>query len=152
MPVRILIADDHALVRVALRHVLENAGPWEIIEAVNGEEALEMARASHPDLVVLDLAMPVMDGFTAITQIMKVSPGTSILVHTLYYSPVVVRRALKAGAKDVIAKSDSARIVGAVRAALQQRSSREEMSEAKRVKNEIKVEPEKNATSESPIA
>ena len=152
MPVRILIADDHPLVRVALRHVLENAGPWEVLEAANGEEALELARTCHPDLVVLDLAMPVMDGFSAIAQIVKVSPGTPVLVHTLYYSPVVVRRALKAGAKDVIAKSDSARIVEAVRAVLPPESSDGETPEGDGVKNEIKVEPDQEAASETSIA
>lgn len=114
MRARILVADDHPLVRIALRNVLENAGPWEVIEATDGEEAIAQAQAARPDLVILDLAMPVMDGFTAVALLKKILPDAPILVHTLYFSPLVVKKALKAGARKVVPKSNSAMIVAAV--------------------------------------
>ena len=74
MPLRILIADDNPLVRTSLRHLLERSGPYEIIEALDGQDAVEKALESHPNLVVLDLAMPRMDGLTAAGKISQAIP------------------------------------------------------------------------------
>lgn len=103
------------MVRGALRAVLESAGPWEVAEAQNGEEVLTQAQNLRPDLIILDLAMPVLDGFSAIGILKRMLPDTPILVHTLYFSPLVVRKALKAGAQKVVPKSNSAMIVTTVR-------------------------------------
>ena len=65
MPVRILIADDNPVVRTALRHLLESVGHWEIIDVENGLEAIAQAQEFRPNLIILDLVMPVMDGLTA---------------------------------------------------------------------------------------
>ncbi|HTW56573.1 MAG TPA: response regulator transcription factor [Terriglobales bacterium] len=114
MAIRILIADDNALVRQALGQALERAGHWEIIEAENGEEALLKATQSSPSLVILDLAMPVMDGMRAARAIRHSQPGIPIILHTLHWSPRINVEAAKAGVRKVVAKSDSASIVAAV--------------------------------------
>lgn len=125
MATRILIADDHELVRGALRAVLESAGPWEVLEAQDGEQALTQAQNLRPDLIILDLAMPVLDGFSAIAILKRLLPDTPILVHTLYFSPLVVRKALKAGAQKVVPKSNSAMIVATVRDVLQPKAQKD---------------------------
>ena len=115
MAIRILIADDNALVRHALGQALEKTGHWEIIEAENGEEAVDKARETKPKLVILDLAMPAMDGMRAARAISIVLPGVPIILHTLHWSPRVEVEALKAGVRKVVAKTDSATILAAVR-------------------------------------
>jgi DNA-binding NarL/FixJ family response regulator len=115
MASRILIVDDNALVRRALGHALEKTGPWEIIEAENGEVAIHKARETNPNLVILDLAMPVMDGMRAARALWIMLPNVPIIMHTLHWSPRVEVEALKAGVRKVVAKSDSATILAAVR-------------------------------------
>jgi DNA-binding NarL/FixJ family response regulator len=115
MASRILIVDDNALVRRALGQALEKTGRWEIIEAENGEVAIHKARETNPNLVILDLAMPVMDGIRATRALRIMLPGIPIILHTLHWSPRVVVEALKAGARKVVAKSDSVTILTAVR-------------------------------------
>jgi CheY-like chemotaxis protein len=112
---RILIADDNAPVRSALRRALESAGTWEIIEAEDGEEALSKAREFSPNLIILDLAMPVMDGMRASRAIVPILPGVPIIMHTLHYSPRVALEAVKAGARKVVPKADRATILSVVR-------------------------------------
>jgi two-component system, chemotaxis family, chemotaxis protein CheY len=121
---RILIADDNALVRRALRRVLEQAGGWQILEAGNGKEAVEKAKQTAPDLVILDLAMPEMDGFASTREISKLLPGVPILLHTLYWSPRVALEALKAGARKAIPKSQSNAVIEAVHELLAPRAPR----------------------------
>jgi CheY-like chemotaxis protein len=114
MAIRILIADDNDLVRHALRHALESAGQWEITEAANGEEAVTRAREINPHLVILDLAMPVMDGIRAARAINLFRPPVPIILHTLHWSPRVELEALKTGVRRVVAKSNTATIIAAV--------------------------------------
>jgi CheY-like chemotaxis protein len=114
MAIRILIADDNVPVRRALRQTLESRGHWEIIEAQNGEDAVIQAREAKPDLVILDLAMPVMDGMRAARVISHRFPSVPIILHTLHWSPRVEVEALKAGVRKVVAKADSATILTAV--------------------------------------
>jgi CheY-like chemotaxis protein len=114
MPVRILIADDNAQVRTAMREVLELAGAWEIIEAGNGEEAVAKAQEFKPALIILDLAMPAKDGLTASREISHLLPEMPILLHTLYFSPQIQIEAAKAGVRKVVAKSETAALVSAV--------------------------------------
>jgi len=90
LPIRILIADDNASVRAAMRQVLETAGEhWEVLEADNGEEAVAKTKEVIPNLIIMDLVMPVMDGLTAAKQIGQLLPGVPILMHTLYPFPQV---------------------------------------------------------------
>lgn len=115
MASRILIVDDNALVRRALGQALQKTGPREIIEAENGEVAINRARETNPNLVILDLAMPVMDGIRAARALGIMLPDVPIILHTLHWSPRVEVEALKAGVRRVVAKSDSATILAAVR-------------------------------------
>lgn len=78
---RVLLADDVAEIRMLLRLTLELDGRFQVVgEASNGKEAVALASCEHPDVVILDLAMPVMDGFTAIPEICRTCPDTKILV------------------------------------------------------------------------
>ncbi len=114
MPTTILIVDDNALVRAALRQVLENEKLGEIVEAENGKEAVAKAIELKPGLIILDLAMPFLDGFAAAREIGTALPGVPILMHTLYWSPRVQVEALKVGVRKTVPKSDSAVLIAAV--------------------------------------
>lgn len=115
MPTRILIADDNPLFRIALRHVLEASEAWEIIETRDGQEAITTAVETRPDLIILDLAMPVKDGLAAAREISKLLPETPILMCTLHASPPVELEARKSGIRQLVSKSESIEIVSAVR-------------------------------------
>jgi DNA-binding NarL/FixJ family response regulator len=119
MPIRILIADDNAEIRAAMRGVLETAGEWEVVEAENGKQAVDMARECLPGLVVLDLVMPVKDGLAAAREIVDLLPGTPVLMHTLYSSPQVQIEAAKTGVRRVVPKSESFTLISAVREAIE---------------------------------
>jgi CheY-like chemotaxis protein len=114
MPVRILIAEDSPSVKNALRHLLEGAGPWEIIDVDNGAEAVARAQELKPDLIILDLVMPVTDGFQAARQISSVLPHIPILMHTMHWSQQVEVEAQKVGVRRVVSKADSMLLVATV--------------------------------------
>ena len=119
LPLRILIADDNALVREAMGEALRGvADKLEIVEAENGEMAVKQALKVKPDLIILDLAMPVCDGLTAAREIAKVLPDIPILMHTLYWSAQVELEARMAGVRKVVPKSDSGALLSAVRETL----------------------------------
>lgn len=124
MPVRILVADDNLSMRAALRLVLEGAGPWQVVEAANGEEVLDLARTQTFSLIILDLAMPVMDGISTARVLAERYPTVPILMHTLYWSQRVAVEALKVGIRKVIPKSDKATILNAVREILDSESTK----------------------------
>lgn len=106
--VRILLADDHALLREGLRKIIEGHQGWEVIgEAADGREAVRQALELKPDLVILDLAMPQLSGVDAIQQIVRRLPATRVLVVSMHADEVYVTRALKAGAHGYLLK-DSA--------------------------------------------
>src|ERR1700739_3658219 len=105
MPYRILIADDHSLVRKVLKTTLENHSDWQVCgQATNGLEAVQKAAELHSDLILLDFAMPVMDGLEAARQILSASPSVPILIFTNYYFPSLVLEADLAGVRQVIDK------------------------------------------------
>jgi len=107
MASRILISDDHAAMRRMLRLLVEAHAGWVVCgEAKNGEEAVAKAAELNPDLIILDLAMPVMDGIRASRAISAAMPTVPILMHTLHYSPHLVLEAQKAGVRRVVAKAD----------------------------------------------
>jgi DNA-binding NarL/FixJ family response regulator len=114
MALRILIADDNYLMRQALRRTLQTAGGWEVIEAENGEDAVAKARQVEPHLIILDLAMPVMDGMRAARVISLALPEVPIILHTLHWTPRISVEAMKCGVRKVVPKSDSASIIAAV--------------------------------------
>jgi DNA-binding NarL/FixJ family response regulator len=110
MPVRILIADDHHVVRTGLRSLLESRRGWQVCgEAANGREAVEKAGTLKPDVAVLDIAMPLLNGVEATRQIRKLSPKTEILILTMHQSELLVQEVLEAGARGYILKDDADR-------------------------------------------
>jgi DNA-binding NarL/FixJ family response regulator len=118
---RLLIADDHALVREGLRTMLSGEDGIEVIaEAHNGRQALETCRALGPDLVLMDVRMPVMDGLEATKRIKTEMPHTSVMMVTMHENPDYLFEAVKAGAAGYVLKDASGeRLVGAVRRTLE---------------------------------
>ena len=115
MHTRILIADDHKSAIREIRALLGANPEWEVCgEAADGQEALARANETHPDVIVLDFAMPVMNGLMAAQEITKVQPTVPILLHTLYNSPEVEREAKKHGIRKVVEKTDSGALVSAI--------------------------------------
>jgi len=121
--IRILLADDHDVVRRGLRQLLEDHEGWVVCgEATNGRQAVDLARELTPQIVILDITMPELNGLEAMRQILKELPSAQVLVFTMHESEQLVRDALAAGAKGYLLKSDAARyIVSAIEALAQGR-------------------------------
>lgn len=119
--VRILIADDHAIVRRGLRALVESQPGWEVCaEAANGRQAVESVERLKPDLAIVDIGMPELNGLEATRQILKMSPRTEVLVLTMHQSEEVVAEVLKAGARGYVLKSDADQnLIAAAEALLQ---------------------------------
>jgi DNA-binding NarL/FixJ family response regulator len=108
MPLRILVVDDHAVVRRGVRALLESCEGWEVCgEATTGRDAVEQCRQLRPDIVVMDLSLPELNGLDATRQILKDAPGTEVLVLTMHHSEELARDVLRAGARGYILKSDA---------------------------------------------
>ncbi|HUN95221.1 MAG TPA: response regulator transcription factor [Bradyrhizobium sp.] len=106
---RILTADDHETIRRGLRDLLEQREGWEVCaEASNGRAAVELAVKLRPQVVVVDLAMPDLNGFEATRQIKKALPNTEVLIFSVHEAEDFVREALEAGALGYLLKSDAA--------------------------------------------
>jgi DNA-binding NarL/FixJ family response regulator len=104
---RILIADDHALIRRGARDALEGRRGWNVVgEATTGLEAVNEAKKLKPDVAIIDISMPVLDGVQATRQIREAVPNTKVLVLTMHESDQMVQSALEAGAHGYILKSD----------------------------------------------
>jgi DNA-binding NarL/FixJ family response regulator len=118
LALRIFIADDHEVVRKGLISLLEAQSDWQVCgEAADGREAIEKAAALKPDVMILDIGMPSLNGLEATRQILKTNPNARILILTLHDSDSVVREVLNAGARGFLLKSDAARdLVAAVEA------------------------------------
>jgi DNA-binding NarL/FixJ family response regulator len=105
MPIRILIADDNQVARGRLRETLDGHEGWQVCaETENGRQAIEKARDLKPDLIVLDVVMPMLDGLRATREIRRILPGVPILIYTLHDADVVCLEAKKAGATRVVSK------------------------------------------------
>jgi DNA-binding NarL/FixJ family response regulator len=118
MSVRILIADDHEVVRSGLRGILEGQPGWEVCaEAADGRQAVQLAGEMKPDVAVLDLSMPALNGLDATRQISQVSPKTEVLIFTMHDTEALMSETFAAGAHGFLNKADAARLlVGAVQA------------------------------------
>jgi len=114
MPSRILIADDHDLMRCLIRQEFEDHADWVCIEAENGEQAVAKATELKPEIIILDVAMPVMDGLTAAREIVKLLPAIPIVIHTIHFSEQIRFEAKKIGVREVLPKADLASLVGVV--------------------------------------
>ena len=107
-PLRILIVDDHAVVRRGVRALLESQPGWEVAgEATTGREAIQLAKRLHPDVVVMDLSLPELNGLDAMRQLLKESPRSEVLVLTMHHSEELARDVLQAGARGYVLKSDA---------------------------------------------
>ena len=104
---RVLIVDDHEALRAGVRAALETRPGIEVCgEAANGREALDKARQLRPDVVILDITMPVLDGFSAAREINKNFPGVAILLLTMHESPNMINVAKSSGARGYVGKSE----------------------------------------------
>ena len=105
---RIVVVDDHAVVRRGVRALLESQRGWEVVaEAASGREAVEIAKRLQPDIVVMDLSLPELNGLDATRQILKESPRTEVLALTMHHSEELAHEALLAGARGYVLKSDA---------------------------------------------
>ena len=108
MSLRILVVDDHAVVRRGVRALLESHGNWEVCgEATTGRDAVEQSRRLRPDVVVMDLSLPELNGLDATRQILKDAPEIEVLVLTMHQSEELARDVLQAGARGYVLKSDA---------------------------------------------
>lgn len=120
MAVSILLADDHEVVRQGLRSILKSKPDWEICgEAENGREAVSYTAELKPDIVILDVTMPVMSGLEATQEIAKLALNTRVLIFTMHDSNSLVAAVRKAGAKGCVLKSRASRdLIRAIEALL----------------------------------
>jgi two-component system response regulator NreC len=105
---RVLLADDHLILRDGLRALLERA-EFEVLGASDGREAVEIAQDQRPDVAVLDLAMPLLNGLDAARHIAQVSPQTGVIILTMHAEAPYVTEALRAGVRGYVLKSQAAR-------------------------------------------
>ncbi len=122
-PLRILIADDHEVVRQGVRTILETQSGWTVVaEAQNGLDAVEHAQKTQPDIALLDISMPQLNGLEAAKKILDLLPETQILILTMHESDELVREVLSAGARGYVLKTDAKRdLVNAVRSLSERR-------------------------------
>jgi DNA-binding NarL/FixJ family response regulator len=116
MGLRLLLADDHEIVRKGLRALLEAEPGWQVAaEAADGRDAVEKAQQIKPDIAILDISMPLLNGLEATRQIVRDISKTKVLVLTMHDSDPLIQRVLEAGARGYLLKSDAARdLVAAV--------------------------------------
>ena len=116
--ITVILADDHAILRDGLRFLLEAAGDIQIISmAANGQEAVEQAEMHCPDVIVMDISMPVMSGIDATKHICKICEHTKVAILSMHHTTEYIQRALEAGAVGYLLKdSAGAELVAAIRA------------------------------------
>lgn len=116
--ISVLISEDHMIVREGLRKILEMESDIEVIgEATNGREAVEMARKLHPDVIVMDIAMPLLNGLEATRQICQAVPDACVIILSAHSDDAYVEKAMELGAKGYLVKQTSAQFLAdAIRA------------------------------------
>jgi DNA-binding NarL/FixJ family response regulator len=106
---KILLADDHEVVRRGVRTLLNGPSDWDVCgEAENGQQAVEKVLELKPDLVILDVSMPVMNGIEAARRIHQSAPAVKIVIFSMHDSPQIAQQAAEAGASACLLKSDAA--------------------------------------------
>jgi DNA-binding NarL/FixJ family response regulator len=118
LPLRIFLADDHEIVRYGLRALLETQSGWSVVgEAADGQAAVQGALAADPDITLMDVSMPVVDGLQAARKILASGSRTKILMLSVYDSKDVLAQVVDSGACGFVLKSDAARdLIAAVKA------------------------------------
>jgi DNA-binding NarL/FixJ family response regulator len=118
--VRVLVADDHEVMRLGLRNLLEVQPGWSVCaEASNGQEAVEKTLQFRPDVIIMDLSMPVMNGLEAASEISRIQPQIPVILFSLHLSDDLYRHFQTDGIRGAVAKGDAARdLVQAVQAVL----------------------------------
>ena len=107
-PLRLLVVDDHAVVRRGVRALLETRPGWEVCgEAADGQEAIRKSAELKPDIVVLDISLPGLNGLEATSRILKESPESEVLILTMHHSEELAQQVIKAGARGYVLKSDA---------------------------------------------
>ena len=100
MPTRLMIADDHPLIRLGLRHLLEDQANWKVVaEAADGRDAVVKAHETKPDVAILDIAMPELNGFDAARQITSELPCTKVLILSMHETDNIFKKVLAAGSR-----------------------------------------------------
>lgn len=119
-PARILVADDHEVMRLGIRHLLESVSSWSVYaEARSGREAVDIALLSSPDVVIMDITMPEMNGLEAAARIAAERPDIPVILFSLYLSENILSRLQTSSIRGAVAKSEAARdLLDAVRAVL----------------------------------
>lgn len=127
--VRLMIVDDHEGVRSMLRAMLTNEGGFDVIaEASNGQEAVALAGACHPEVIIMDLEMPSLDGFSATREVLRTAPATKVIAFSGSDDPSAVRMSAEAGAVGYLSKPATRKeILGALRAVRQGRTAFHEL-------------------------
>jgi NarL family two-component system response regulator LiaR len=117
-PIRILIADDHTLVRQGLRQLCEGLGGFSVVaEAKDGAQAVALARTAQPDVILMDIVMPDVDGVEAIRQIVRETPAARIIALTMYRQEQYMLDAIRAGARGYLLKTvDACDLIAAIEA------------------------------------
>jgi DNA-binding NarL/FixJ family response regulator len=119
--VRILLADDHDVLRRGLRQLIEEQPGWEVCaESVDGRKAVELAKEHRPDVAIVDISMPELNGLEATRQIKKAVPKTEVLIFSMHEDEQLVRDVLAAGARGYLLKTDASRYIIAAVDALSQ--------------------------------
>jgi two-component system, NarL family, response regulator NreC len=108
MPIRVILADDHLLVRQSLKTLLEREGIQVIAEAADGQDAVERAQSFQPDVAVVDISMPIRNGLDAARDIARFSPKTKTILLTQHDEDEYISEALEAGIKGYVLKSQAA--------------------------------------------
>ncbi|HTP89129.1 MAG TPA: response regulator transcription factor [Bryobacteraceae bacterium] len=123
-PIRILLADDHSILREGLRMLLDRQSEFEVVgDASNGREAVEMAGSLEPDVVIMDLAMPGLNGIEATRRIISRNAHTAVVILSMHSDESYILRSLKAGARAFLLKDSlKSDLIDAIRAAVQGKS------------------------------